>query len=82
VPHQFLANSCQFLSILDFTFSELGSKVKEELLTRIMVLDGAMGTMIQMRDLEEEDFRGNKMLCKELSHYPSVGSGPNSAGSV
>src|SRR5947209_3256856 len=26
---------------------------------RILVLDGAMGTMIQTHSLEEEDFRGN-----------------------
>ena len=33
------------------------NKVKEELKKRILVLDGAMGTMIQQYKLEEEDFR-------------------------
>ena len=33
------------------------SKIKEELKKRILVLDGAMGTMIQQYKLEEEDFR-------------------------
>jgi len=33
-------------------------KIKEILKERVLVLDGAMGTMIQRYDLEEEDFRG------------------------
>lgn len=33
------------------------SKLQEALKNRILVLDGAMGTMIQRHDLEEEDFR-------------------------
>jgi 5-methyltetrahydrofolate--homocysteine methyltransferase len=33
------------------------SKLKEELKKRILVLDGAMGTMIQQYKLGEEDFR-------------------------
>ena len=32
--------------------------IKEILKERILVLDGAMGTMIQRHPLEEEDFRG------------------------
>lgn len=34
--------------------------LQELLKTRILVLDGAMGTMIQRHKLEEEDFRGEK----------------------
>lgn len=34
--------------------------LKNELAQRILVLDGAMGTMIQRYKLEEEDFRGKK----------------------
>lgn len=34
--------------------------IKEVLKERILVLDGAMGTMIQRHTLEEEDFRGEK----------------------
>jgi len=32
--------------------------IRESLKERILVLDGAMGTMIQRYKLEEEDFRG------------------------
>ncbi len=35
-------------------------KIKEELNKRILVLDGAMGTMIQRYKLEEKDFRGSR----------------------
>jgi 5-methyltetrahydrofolate--homocysteine methyltransferase len=35
-------------------FDEITSILKQ----RIMILDGAMGTMIQKHQLEEEDFRG------------------------
>ena len=34
--------------------------IREELQRRILVLDGAMGTMIQHHDLSEEDFRGQR----------------------
>ncbi|MCF6170231.1 MAG: methionine synthase [Bacteroidales bacterium] len=34
--------------------------IKQELKTRILVLDGAMGTMIQRFKLEEEDYRGKE----------------------
>ncbi|MFB0998076.1 MAG: 5-methyltetrahydrofolate--homocysteine methyltransferase, partial [Flavobacteriales bacterium] len=33
------------------------SNIKEELKKRILVLDGAMGTMIQQYQLSEDDFR-------------------------
>ena len=39
---------------------DMGQKLVEELGNRILVLDGAMGTMIQMRELEEEDFQGDE----------------------
>jgi len=35
-------------------------KIQEELKERILILDGAMGTMIQQEKLEEDDFRGAK----------------------
>lgn len=34
------------------------TNIKDELLKRVLVLDGAMGTMIQRENLTEEDFRG------------------------
>jgi len=36
------------------------SEIKNELKNRILVLDGAMGTMIQRYKLEENDYRGQK----------------------
>ena len=40
----------------------LGDELEAELLKRIMVLDGAMGTMIQQHDLEENDYRGDEFI--------------------
>ena len=40
--------------------------IREILKERIMVLDGAMGTMIQSYKLEEEDFRGDRF--KDFEH--------------
>ncbi len=34
--------------------------IKKILLNRILILDGPMGTMIQKRNLKEEDFKGNR----------------------
>jgi len=34
--------------------------IREILSERILILDGAMGTMIQKHKLEEEDFRGER----------------------
>jgi 5-methyltetrahydrofolate--homocysteine methyltransferase len=36
------------------------SKISEELQKRILVLDGAMGTMLQRNQFSEEDFRGDR----------------------
>ncbi len=38
----------------------MAKKIQEVLKDRILVLDGAMGTMIQRHTLEEEDFRGER----------------------
>lgn len=38
----------------------LETELREMLQKRIMVLDGGMGTMIQQRNLQEEDFRGQE----------------------
>lgn len=38
--------------------TDRGQAFKQLLTERIVVLDGAMGTMIQQRKLEEADFRG------------------------
>ncbi|RLD30408.1 MAG: 5-methyltetrahydrofolate--homocysteine methyltransferase, partial [Bacteroidetes bacterium] len=34
--------------------------IKEIIKEKVLVLDGAMGTMIQARNLKEEDFRGER----------------------
>lgn len=48
--------------------SKLGSLVRE----RILILDGAMGTMIQQYNLVEEDFRGER-----FAHIPGQMKGNN-----
>ena len=35
-------------------------KLREQLRTRIVIIDGAMGTMIQAEELEEAEFRGTR----------------------
>jgi len=42
------------------------SKIQEEIKKRILVLDGAMGTMLQRYKFEEKDFRGERF--KDFSH--------------
>ena len=42
------------------------SKIQEEIKKRILVLDGAMGTMLQRYKFEEEDFRGERF--KDFPH--------------
>lgn len=43
------------------------SKLQEQLEKRILILDGAMGTMIQQADLTEEDFGGAELDgCNEM----------------
>ena len=42
------------------------SPIFSELNSRILVLDGAMGTMIQTYKLEEEDFRGDRFKNHEI----------------
>ena len=37
-------------------------KIEEILKNRILVMDGAMGTMIQSYNLEEKDFRGDRFI--------------------
>jgi len=41
-------------------------KIQEEIKKRILVLDGAMGTMLQRYKFEEEDFRGDRF--KDFPH--------------
>jgi 5-methyltetrahydrofolate--homocysteine methyltransferase len=48
------------------------SNLKHELQHRILVLDGAMGTMLQQYDFTEKDFRGYR-----FKDYPSSLQGNN-----
>jgi len=52
--------------------SKLGHDLKELIKKRILVLDGAMGTMIQKHALDEADFRG-----KEFKEWPVPLTGNN-----
>ena len=64
-------------------------KLYEALNNRILVLDGAMGTMLQRYKFEEEDYRGerfknwqsplkgnNDLLSLRQVHQPGKGTGP------
>ena len=42
------------------------SKIKEAIKSRILVLDGAMGTMLQRNNFSEEDFRSERF--KDFPH--------------
>ncbi len=46
--------------------------IRQILKERILILDGAMGTMIQQYNLTEEDYRGN-----EFAHLPGLVKGNN-----
>jgi 5-methyltetrahydrofolate--homocysteine methyltransferase len=43
----------------------MNALIEQELQKRILVLDGAMGTMIQRHKLEEEDYRGKQFADYE-----------------
>ena len=51
--------------------------IKEEIKKRILVLDGAMGTMLQAYKFSEEDFRGNR-----FKDYPTPLQGNNDLLSI
>ena len=45
---------------------ERHKELQEALAKRILIIDGAMGTMIQQHELEEADFRGDVFLDHHL----------------
>lgn len=71
--HKLAPNKLQILSIFwyDFYTSWLShpAELAETLKQRIMVMDGAMGTMIQRHRLTEEEFRGKEFA----SHNKPLG---------
>ena len=48
------------------SFSNINGSIQEEIKKRILVLDGAMGTMLQRYKFEEQDFRGERF--KDFPH--------------
>jgi 5-methyltetrahydrofolate--homocysteine methyltransferase len=58
--------------ILDTNYLIYQMDIKEQLQKRILVIDGAMGTMIQRYQLTEEDFRGER-----FKNHPSDLKGNN-----
>lgn len=48
------------------------SKIEDAIKTRILILDGAMGTMLQKQNLQEDDFRGDR-----FKDWPSLLQGNN-----
>ncbi len=55
-----------------YTPEQRRDQLQTALTQRILILDGAMGTMIQSYELEEQDFRG-----KRFAHHPSALKGNN-----
>lgn len=45
---------------------QIKSNIQQAIKERILVLDGAMGTMLQRNKFEEEDFRGERF--KDFPH--------------
>lgn len=44
-----------------YLIAEKSARLEQELRQRILIIDGAMGTMIQRHRLEEEDFRNAEL---------------------
>ena len=40
-------------------------KLKSELKDNVLILDGAMGTVVQLYKLSEEQYRGERLLLKK-----------------
>ena len=57
--------------------SKLVSQLRQQLTSQILVLDGAMGTMIQQHRLEEADYRGER-----FAKYPGELKGNNDLLSI
>lgn len=49
-----------YLNLNCDVFTARGEEIQRALKERILVIDGAMGTMIQRHSLEEEDYRGQE----------------------
>ena len=56
---------------MGLTRADRGALIREHLTKRILVIDGAMGTMIQRHKFEEEDFRGERFADSE---HPLMGA--------
>ncbi len=49
-----------YLNLNCNVFTARGEEIRSALKERILIIDGAMGTMIQRHSLEEEDYRGQE----------------------
>jgi 5-methyltetrahydrofolate--homocysteine methyltransferase len=47
--------------------------LQRQLRERILVIDGAMGTMIQQHELQEADYRGDALRRRLTTHLRAVG---------
>ncbi|WP_132999879.1 homocysteine S-methyltransferase family protein [Luteimonas arsenica] len=56
------------------------ARLEAALATRILVIDGAMGTMIQQHRLEEAEYRGERFAAGFDSLHPGVGTGHDLKG--
>src|SRR3954454_7332242 len=58
---QKLENYCSFMCCVSILHDKNEiMNIREELEKRILIIDGAMGTMIQRYKLEESDYRGDR----------------------
>jgi 5-methyltetrahydrofolate--homocysteine methyltransferase len=62
---KYLKSLCQ--SAKRFFFTRKMKTIRELLKEKILIIDGAMGTMIQQYNLEEEDFKGERFKDKTQS---------------
>lgn len=67
----------EFYCVIDTGMDSLEAELRETLQKRILVLDGGMGTMIQQRNLQEDDFRG-----QEFKDHPKSLKGNNDLLSI
>ena len=66
------------MNVLPYKNPERTARLAADLARRILIIDGAMGTMIQQHELHEADFRGERFadgrdsLCESLAKNPAI----------
>ncbi|MDI3261405.1 MAG: homocysteine S-methyltransferase family protein [Fulvimonas sp.] len=56
------------MTALPWLYPDRVRRLEEALCARILVLDGAMGTMLQAHHLQEADFRGQRFAAEHAGH--------------